>query len=65
MGFAAGERVYHPSMGERTVQRQEKGDVHVIFDRQSRGEHLVGIYDENWFRTHVGWLKKLPRTQEK
>ena len=66
MPFAAGDRVEHRTMGPGTVQRREKGDVHVVYDRiQRNGEHAVGIYDTNWFNIYPGMLGKLPHTQEK
>jgi hypothetical protein len=62
MKFSAGERVEHLTMGEGTVQRCEKGEVHVIFDRlRKNGENQRGTYDENWFKIYPGWFKKLPR----
>lgn len=58
--FVAGERVRHPSLGEGIVQQNDGGNVHVIFDmKDSRGDHVKGIYDPNWFRVHDGWLEKL------
>lgn len=53
--FKAGDRVTHITVGDGVVTRCGNGQVEVRF------QNLVGIYDNNWFGLHPGWLQPTPK----
>lgn len=63
MIFKIGDRVTHPSLGEGVVSSTDAIDVRVTFARVGK-KPVVGIYDPNWFATHAGWLRHIPKTSE-
>lgn len=55
-----GDRVNHKMRNEGgVVEAVESDGIHVRFDHPTpKGGASIGIFDENWFRTHRGVLVK-------
>lgn len=64
--FIIGDKVHHTGMArDGTVVSVERGAVVVEYSDvpMKGGGNLTGIYDDNWFRTHVGLLQNLSRNE--
>lgn len=59
-GFSVGDRVYHSGRQDfGNVTSIENEVVKVEFENPTpRGNRSIGEFDEVWFRTHPGWLKR-------
>jgi hypothetical protein len=56
--FKVGDRVKHLMMDELGTVAKVDFAVTVKFDRlSSRGQPIIGIYDDEWFNAHPGWMK--------